>query len=458
MPCRQPYFWVAIAAAAMAVHAGAAESPDRERELVAGPVESHSFSTLFDAARQMKGGDLTDERGLRRYVEHVGVRIARAARDPSDYEFAIVDSSEPVASALPGGRILLSRGMLTQLRCESQLAELLAREMVLAPQRIDPLAAESLTSAARQDLESAAKEDEYVSLVVGEAAQAANLLARKHNPEAIRVAQGAIRIYLERAGYGAEAVTQRCAEYERATRQLREFSPAYAEYDQGVSALRSGDLAAAEQLAQRALEIAPKQGKFHELLGDIALAKKAHSHALRHYARAMELEPNFFRPYLSAGIAALESGDAIAATRFFEDSMALLPTAAAAYRLGMLAQEAGDLEQAIRYFQLAAASDSDTGRDAARQLIQLDLTRHPERYVHVEPEVDAAGQVWMVIRNRAPFPIEDVVVAAEGAESRVEVSTGGAELPPGSTTRVITSLPRSASIRLARVAVAKPAK
>lgn len=77
----------------------------------------------------------------------------------------------------------------------------------------------------------------------------------------------------------------------------------------------------------------------------------------------------------------------------------------------------------------------------------LDLPQNPARYVAIEPRLDSSGRVWMLVQNRAPVPLEDIVVAAAvanpgggTAQGPVRVGTGGQALAPGQTAQIPTPL------------------
>lgn len=64
------------------------------------------------------------------YVQRVGQRIAAIASGPSFYyRFALLDTHEVLAMALPGGFVYVSRGLLFLLSSEDQLAGVLAHEI-----------------------------------------------------------------------------------------------------------------------------------------------------------------------------------------------------------------------------------------------------------------------------------------------------------------------------------------
>ena len=67
---------------------------------------------------------------LQRYVESVGMKLARASQRPNlPWHFAVVDEPAINAFALPGGYIYLTRGILPFLDSEAELAGVLGHEI-----------------------------------------------------------------------------------------------------------------------------------------------------------------------------------------------------------------------------------------------------------------------------------------------------------------------------------------
>jgi predicted Zn-dependent protease len=70
-----------------------------------------------------------DER-LQRYVEDIGMRLARASQRPRlPWQFTIVDVPAVNAFALPGGYVYITRGILPYLTSEAELAAVLGHEI-----------------------------------------------------------------------------------------------------------------------------------------------------------------------------------------------------------------------------------------------------------------------------------------------------------------------------------------
>lgn len=73
---------------------------------------------------------------LQRYVTKVGKVVALQSERPAlPYSFAVVQSDEPNALALPGGYIFVSTGLLKSLRSESELACILGHEVCHVAQK-----------------------------------------------------------------------------------------------------------------------------------------------------------------------------------------------------------------------------------------------------------------------------------------------------------------------------------
>jgi predicted Zn-dependent protease len=75
-------------------------------------------------------GGLYDDPALQRYVEDIGQRLARVSHRPDlPYFFRIVDSPQINAFALPGGYVYITRGILSYLNSEAELAAVLGHEI-----------------------------------------------------------------------------------------------------------------------------------------------------------------------------------------------------------------------------------------------------------------------------------------------------------------------------------------
>jgi predicted Zn-dependent protease len=83
----------------------------------------------LDAEVRRQMGIYQDEQ-LQKYIEDVGMRLARQSQRPNlPWHFTIIDSPAVNAFALPGGYIYITRGILPYLDNEAQLAGVLGHEI-----------------------------------------------------------------------------------------------------------------------------------------------------------------------------------------------------------------------------------------------------------------------------------------------------------------------------------------
>jgi predicted Zn-dependent protease len=78
---------------------------------------------------KQSGGRIPDPK-LQNYINNIGQRLASVSHRPNlDYQFTAVNDKSVNAFALPGGFIFITKGMLSKLQTESQLAGILSHEI-----------------------------------------------------------------------------------------------------------------------------------------------------------------------------------------------------------------------------------------------------------------------------------------------------------------------------------------
>jgi predicted Zn-dependent protease len=428
--------------------------------------ENQVGQQMYAPMKQSQGGDYVLDPELAAYVRSVGDRLARQARrkENLDFEFSVLNDSTPNAWALPGGKIVINRGLLTQLDSEAELAAVLGHEIVHS---------DAAHGARAQSKGMLTQIGAVVSMVVlgstVENAQAreiammvpalgAQMLTQKYGRDAERESDEYGMLYMSEAGYDpqgavelqktflklsegrnqdwmsglfashppsqerlqnnietartlpAEGETGRSRYHEKMA-YLKRVQPAYDAYDEANKEVSKDQLAAAQKNLDRALAIEPRESMFHLLQGDIYAMQDKLRPALNAYSRAIASNEGFFYGYLRRGQVEYKRSGSDAARKDLEYSLELLPTAEAHYILGMLDKNRGEAQNAMAHFQEAAQSNSETGMKARRELIQMDLPNNPSRYVASRAVVDKSNVVWTLLGNQTGVPMKDIEIS-----------------------------------------------
>jgi predicted Zn-dependent protease len=122
---------VAPAVCMLALAVACATNPVTGKRQLALVSEAQEIEMGRQAAQQVAQtlGFVEDD-GLKALVQQVGARLAADSERPSlPWEFHVVDDPTPNAFALPGGFIYVTRGMITLMTSEAQLASVLGHEI-----------------------------------------------------------------------------------------------------------------------------------------------------------------------------------------------------------------------------------------------------------------------------------------------------------------------------------------
>lgn len=488
---------VLLASLAFACSSGCVINPvtgDRELALISADQEIAIGQQQYGPSQQMQGGEYALDSELTAYVASVGQKLAAVSDRALPYEFVVLNSSVPNAWALPGGKIAVNRGLLTELNSEAELAAVLGHEIVHAAARHGALAMQRglLLQGALLATQVAAQRSDYGGLTVGAASLGAQLLTMRNGREAELESDLYGMRYMAAAGYDPSAAItlqetfvrlseqsggsggrlarlfashppsdERVAanrataatlpqggdlgreRYQAATARLRERQPAYEAYDEARAALADERPADAERSAQEALRLLPGEANIHALLGDIDASARRYADAVRHYADAIARNDNFFYYHLQKGLAHRQLRQWEDSRASLETSVRLLPTADAYYALGVLAEQRGDRQNALEYYTQAASSSGAAGRAAQEATVRLDLPSNPGRYIQARGGLDNSGQLIVEVANSTPVAVRDVLVTVRYADAQGairEVARRINELPAGQATRFATGL------------------
>ncbi|MGM0451181.1 MAG: M48 family metalloprotease [Pseudomonadota bacterium] len=406
------------------VTAGCGVNPvtgERELRLVSESDELQIGKQQYQPTIQTQGGRYYRDEKLNNYVAEVGQSLAEVSDRPDlPYEFTVINSGVPNAWALPGGKIAINRGLLTELDNEAQLAAVMGHEIVHAAARHSAQRMQRGTlinlGVAGIGIGLGLSDNEYAGLILGGAALGSQLImaqySRSHELESDRYGMQ----YMAEAGYNPEAAVQlqevfvRLSEneqsnfitglfrshppsqerveanrgiaeelgregtlgeerYQRMMAGLREDADAYEAYDRARKAAGEGDSEQALALLEQAIEQVPNEAAFHSLRGNLRLDSGENESALDDFNRAVELYPEMFQYRIGRGLVHREMESFEAAEKDFKASLDVVPTSIAYLGLGDAVSGQGRTDEARQYYQQAAQDEGEVG-DRARQRLE----------------------------------------------------------------------------------------
>jgi predicted Zn-dependent protease len=457
---------------ALVALAGCATNPvtgKNELSLISEAQELNIGKQQYAPMRQAEGGDYVVDPEVGAYVNRVGQRLASVSDRRLPYEFKVLNNSVPNAWALPGGKICINRGLLTELQSESELAAVLSHEIVHAAAKHGAqgmqrgMLLQGAVMAAT--IAVASQNADYTNVAQLGASIGAQLINQKYGRDDEREADVYGMQYMARAGYDPQGAVvlqktfvtlsekrqqnwlsglfashppspERVANniktaaelprggeigrnrYRRKMAHLVKTKPAYESYHKAQKALADGNTAEAIRLVNQAIAVEPREGHFYSLLGDIEQKNKRYNTALKHYDKAIRLNDNFFYYHLQSGIVHERLGRNTASKRRLERSLELLPTANAFNSLGNIAREEGRFVEAKQYFTKAAGHRSAAGKAAFGSLVDIDLADNPDKYIELRTGVDKAGQIIVLINNPTPRNITGLVIALQYPDAK----------------------------------------
>jgi predicted Zn-dependent protease len=410
--------------------------------------------------QQAQGGIYDVDPGLTQYVQEVGNKLAAVSDRPLPYEFVVLNNSVPNAWALPGGKIAINRGLLTELNSEAELAAVLGHEIVHAAAKhsAKQMSRGVLLQGAVLATAVLTGGSDYGDYAVGSAAAGAQLLNSTYGRSAELESDRYGMTYMSRAGYdpsGAITLQEtfvRLSEgqesdwlsglfashppsqsrvdanvrtaaglpaggilgvdsYAAAMQKTVAAMPAYEAHDEGRKALADKKYDEALALADKAIKQFPEEAHFYALRGDARQASKQYDMAVTNYDSAIRRRDDYFYYYLQRGISKHEMGQTDSAVSDLERSIELLPSAPAYYTLGNIEADRGNVNAAIDHYKIVAKAGGEYGRAATERLVRLDLSRNPSAYIPYRCLADSSGNLVVAVKNETPVAIRDVQIA-----------------------------------------------
>lgn len=360
----------------------------------------------YTPAVQQQGGFYRD-RALEEYVQSVGMRVARASHRPSlNYRYRVLNSSVPNAFALPGGFIVINRGLLVHLSSEAELAAVLGHETghvtakhslggyqralaanllltgisVAAGGKTGVMEVSSITTSLLENGFSRDQEREADWLGID------YMVRSGYNPEgAVRLqeyfyrqleggknpmfVEGLFRTHpfsKERLDNARARIAERYPDTVRnpnytfnetvflqKTGPIREVQKAYDIAGEGDKRLKEKRYADALDRYREAVDRQPEQAPLHSSIGRVYLIQRDYPAAESSLRRSIQLDGEFFEPHFLMGVLRYQQRDYRGAIPELSRSMDLLPTKQGAAYLSKSYEAIGDKQNAKKYAAMA---------------------------------------------------------------------------------------------------------
>ncbi len=411
---------------------GCATNPvtgEKEFSVISKEEEIELGKQAYPGAIAELGGPYNDA-SLAEYVSGVGLGLAKVSHRPDlPYEFTVVGNSMVNAFALPGGKIVITTGLLSRFENEGQLAGVLGHEighvtarhaarMISRAYLIQiPLIVGSIYA------QETGKGEELVALSsIGLA-----LLQLKYSRDQETQSDRLGMEYAAKAGYNPRGVIQllevlqstherepsalegmlmthpltrsriedaeeQLAEkyprwkartdslyedrFARNTRRLMANLDAFEHYQAAEKARQEGDTDKAMDEYRAAVDIDAMQPQFHCGLGETHVQRDDVPQALESFERAKDLAPDLFRGRMDLGHARFLAQSYDAAVEELEAAVSIVRTSPPAhYYLGRSHEKLGNRAEAVEHYEncAALAPDTEMGKDAKQRAADLKL-------------------------------------------------------------------------------------
>lgn len=464
----------------------------KELILVGEDWELNTGKQYYAPMRQAQGGDYTADPGVEAYVQRVGKKLAAVSDRKLPYEFHVLNDSTPNAWALPGGKIVINRGLLVELDSEAELAAVLGHEIVHAAAKHG---ARAQTRGLGLQLASVGATIGLGGRIGAQNAQmisglGATLVNQSYGRKAERESDHYGMIYMRKAGYDPQGAVdlqktfvklsqqrggkagkfQRLLQshppsqsrvsdniktmkklpeggvsnekqYRKAIARLLKTKPAYDSLDSAAKAFKEGELKKARSLVNKAIKIEPREPLFYSALGDLEREQKKYKNAKKWYDKAISLNDQFYYYYLRRGETNKITKNFAAAKRDLQRSYKLLPTSDAKALLGDVANLTNDRAGAIEAWSIAAKSNDAAGKYALGRLAEVDAGKNPSKYISAKPGLSSKGTLAVRLTNRTPVAMKNVAFAVHQSNtgSRIQRKVPGV-IDPGKAVVIDTGI------------------
>ena len=298
---------------------------------------------------QLLGGPRHDQP----LVEELAALLKQESGDSGKFALAVAERGGAELYVLPGGRLILTRGLLSEVRDHAALVSLLRRAADLAGSTSADWPSRAATEAATEFL------SQHESVYDPESASIR--LAR------IFAGQPCAQSCLPESLPGGEGHTE---EMPGSISTLQEMRPAYALLTEARQLELDDNPSQAITLYLKAATMAPDEAHILASLGMAYLRAGELPSARLYLQNAVRLQPDYYQTRMGLGYLYLQQGKVRKANDELAESVRLLPVTENLFLLAEAREKDGDAEAGMSLYRLIVERDprSKLGRTAARRL------------------------------------------------------------------------------------------
>jgi len=364
-----------------------------EKEVELGKLYIHSYINEFEG--------LYPEKEVQKYINSLGLKIAKHTQRKVPYKFYVVNSGIVNAFALPGGPVVVTRGLLLQLDNESQLAGILGHELghINARHHVKFLEKQLALSIFLQIGNLFAPQDLTGEILLQLGQISTSLLTLKFSRDQEREADRYGLLYAFKAGYSPQGMIEVFEKFKKlekkkppewlSTHPLPEsrikktkeyiatFKPtgilikdtqkfhkiknlilktkkSYSYVEKGKKAYKKIGFNEAKNYFKKALKFYSKNTIALIYLAKIEMEENNLTAAKNYINSAIKYDPDFFTANILAGIINFKLKNFETSLKFFEKAKSLIPfNGISYYYTGRIYEEKGRLNLAFKNYEKA---------------------------------------------------------------------------------------------------------
>lgn len=302
---------------------------------------------------QLLGGPYHDKE----LVSDLKRLIGQQSQGSRVYQVSVADRGQAALYALPGRRIVLTRGLLAGLVFEHELVGVLAQASKLSDRFLSTRSSRAMNKAIEAVLsgDDAPYDPDSASIE----------LARLFEQSACELNCLAALKRAGESGPGSRAVPE-------SIKRLAQLESGYALLANARKLEKTQNQAQAIAAYLQAAVAAPEEPRMLASLGLAYLRAGQLQSARLHLEKAVKLQPEYYRTRMGLGYLYLQSGQLRKAGQALAESVRLLPVTENLFLLAEVREKSGDVEGAMALYRLVVASDrfGKLGRTSSNRLAE----------------------------------------------------------------------------------------